>query len=131
MGENCVENGMIESTSLGWGGGAPCLTVFLHLTFDGTGQGFGGYAHDEPVRDAAGKFLRREGTAWGMEWISRVLQTLEVQTWEKLPGTIIRVRRERPGSFGGPIVAIGHAYKDRWFEPQKDLAHLLHSEVTR
>ena len=118
------QNGMIESTSLGWGGGAPCLTVFLHLKFDGTGQGFGGYSHDGPVFDAAGKFLRREGTAWGMEWISRVLQTLEVETWEKLPGTVVRVRRDSDDNWG-TIVAIGHAYKDRWFTPRVDLAHLM------
>jgi hypothetical protein len=117
------EPGKIESTSLGWGGGAPCLTVYLHLVFDGTGQGFGGYAHDRPVKDAAGMFLRREGTAWGMEWIGRVMQTLEVETWEKLPGTIIRARHE--GDRWGKLVAIGHAYKNRWFTPETDLAHLL------
>lgn len=123
------ENGKVRSTSLGWSGGAPCLTAWLHLEFDGSGQGFGGYAHDEPLRDTRGEFLRREGSAWGMEWISRVLSTLEVEAWEQLPGTIVRVRRESPL---GSIVSIGHAYKDRWFTPKSDLAHLLNEpEVIR
>jgi hypothetical protein len=124
-----IENGIIESTSLGWGGGAPCLTVYLHLKFDGAGQGFGGYSHDSPIFDAAGKFLRREGTAWGMEYISRVLTTLEIETWEKLPGTIVRVRREKDR--WGQIEAIGHAYKNRWFAPKADLAYLIPEDAKK
>jgi len=118
-----TENGKIERTSLGWGGGAPVLTAFVHIVFDGTGQGFGGFALDIPIKDSTGKFLRREGTAWGMEFISRILRTLEVDEWEKLPGTIIRVRRI--ARWGSNITAIGHAYKDRWFTPETDLDHLL------
>ncbi len=47
--------------------------------------------------------------------ILRVVQALDVESWEKLPGTLCRVRR-RPG---GDIAAIGHYMRDHWFDYEK------------
>ncbi len=45
--------------------------------------------------------------------IKRVLDTLMLSRWEQIVvGTPIRVRREE----GGSVVAIGHAFQDRWFD---------------
>lgn len=100
------------------------MTAFVHLSGDGWGVGFGGYGLDEPVH-ANGDFVGRRGCAYGMEWIRRVLDVLEVETWEKLPGIVVRVRSE---GFGGRALAIGHAIKERWFDPN-DIRHM--AEVSK
>lgn len=51
---------------------------------------------------------RKDGT----EFIRRVLDLLEVNAWEKLPGTFLRVRAS-----WSKVDAIGHPLKDRWFSP--------------
>ena len=123
------QNGKIESTMLGTEDHG-ILTAFIYCDFGGICQGFGGYGFDQPIKDENGEFLRREGVAWGMEFVRRVLDTLEVHSWEKLPGTPIRVRRSGPNEWSGKIVAIGHFYKDRWFDPKEDLKHLMPKEET-
>lgn len=99
------------------------LTAFLDLDYGGCGQGFGGYGMDRHVpRDPALKDDRRpdrEGVAWGMEFIRRVMSTVGVEKWSKLPGTPIRVRSD-----WGKVHEIGHFIEDRWFHPERDLAHL-------
>lgn len=104
-----VENGIVESTTLGIEDHG-IFTAWLHLTFDGSGQGFGGYALDGVAEGAD----ERPGTAFGCDFILSILRTLQVESWEKLPGTPLRVRRDEPS---GPIVGIGHFVKDRWFFP--------------
>ncbi|HUX00712.1 MAG TPA: hypothetical protein VMY35_07010 [Phycisphaerae bacterium] len=104
------ENGVVESTMLGTEDHG-ILTAWLHLKFNGTGQGFGGYAFD----------------AFGCEFIRQVLKVLKVDSWEKLPGKPLRVRREH---YGGPIVAIGHYIEDRWFVPG-ELANAMCAVVER
>jgi hypothetical protein len=111
-----IKNAKIVSTSLGVEDHG-IFTAYLHLDGGGWGGGFGGYSLDGPVKDTAGKFEGRVGSAFGAEFIRRVLETLEVETWEKLPGTIVRVTSEGLG--GRAATTIGHAYKDRWFDPQK------------
>ena len=54
----------------------------------GTGIGVGGYGMDSPNPTRS---LSRIGTAYGMEWIMRVLRTVGVETWEKLPGSRVLV----------------------------------------
>lgn len=124
MAQMVEKNARIESTMLGVESHG-ILTAFVHVAGDGWGCGFGGYSLDGP-HNVDGKFAGRIGSAFGMEWIRRVLDVLEAQTWETLPGTIVRVRLDEPF---GKIVAIGHAYKERWFTPATDLAHMR--EVTR
>jgi hypothetical protein len=58
---------------------------------------------------------RRVGSAYGMEFISRIISTLEVASWEKLPGTVCRVEHE---GWDGKIIRIGHFMKDKWFDPR-------------
>jgi hypothetical protein len=44
----------------------------------------------------------------------RVLSTVGVDAWEKLPGTPVRVRGGGFGGSSGSIEAIGHYLKDEW-----------------
>lgn len=105
-------NAKIRSTTLGREDHG-IFTAFLNLDYGSSGQSFGGYALDEwcGPRSAEG---RRVGTAYGMEFIAEILRTLEVESWEKLPGTVCRVRCEH-----SKIHAIGHFLKDQWFDPSE------------
>ena len=114
------QNGVIMATMLGFEDHG-IMTAWITCDFGGSGQGFGGFGMDGPIKDADGKHLRREGVAWGMEFLRRVLETLEVREWEQLKGKPIRIRRDEDY---GKIIAIGHFHKDRWFNPDTDIAHL-------
>lgn len=60
-------------------------TAMLHVRYEGSsGQGIGGYALDEPRRDADDRFIGRFGTAEGMQFILAVLRAVGVDSWEKL-----------------------------------------------
>ena len=108
-----IVNARIERTMLGPEDHG-ILTAYLHLVGDCWGQGFGGYgldAWDERKRE-------RVGSAWGMEFIRLVLKVLEVERWEDLPGTIVRVRYADTRHHGS-IEAIGHCLKDQWLNPKE------------
>lgn len=109
-----IENARIKSTMLGTEDHG-CLTCFLALEFANGACGFGGYAFDGYDADEK---ERRGQTGFGAEYIRRLLDVLEVSTWEKLPGTLVRV--ENTG-WGGGVTRVGHYMKDRWFDP-KELA---------
>ena len=49
-----------------------------------------------------------------MEFISKILETLEVDTWEDLPDTYLRVE-----ATSSKVTKIGHILKDQWFDPQE------------
>ncbi len=99
-------NAKIESTNLGTEDHG-CMTFYLMLDYGGAGQGFGGYVLDEFDKEAK----TRRGTAYGTEAIRRVLETVGVSRWEKLPGTPVRVRAEHD-----KVHAIGHYLKDKWLD---------------
>ena len=80
----------IESTMLGIEDHG-ILTAMLHVTYGDGGQGIGGYALDEPIRDDAGKFVGRRGSAYGMEWVRRCMDACGVDSWEKVKGRTILV----------------------------------------
>lgn len=88
----------IESTKLGFFNGA-VLTTWLNVKYgDGMGQGIGGYGLDEPLKYENGETTRR-GTAYGCEFIRRVMVACGVQNWEDIPGRTIFVLT-KPGGHG-------------------------------
>jgi len=77
----------IESTSLGVEDHG-VMTGYLNVSYgNGGAQSIGGYALDE--WDPEQK--RRVGTAYGLEWIARVIEACGVEKWEDLPGRTIFV----------------------------------------
>lgn len=74
------------------------MTCYITMDYGASAQSFGGY------------FLERT------DFLSKILDVLEVRSWEKLPGTPCRVRHD-----SGKIFAIGHFIKDQWFNPGEDL----------
>lgn len=83
--------GRIESTMLGQEDHG-IMTSYLYLDFGGSGQGAGGYGLDT-YEDAPGAG-KRVGTAFGMDLIMRILETVGVSKWEDLVGVQILALRE-------------------------------------
>jgi len=110
MGE--IRNAKITGTTLGYEDHG-ILTCFLHLDYGDSGQGFGGWTLDNPVKDSEGKFINRVGTEAGMMFIKEVIDVLEVKSWEKLKGEYIRVECDHM-----KVYRIGHIIKDNWFDPK-------------
>lgn len=114
-----IENALIESTYFG-GEDHGIMTAYLYLKYDMGGQGFGGYGLDMYNE----KTKEREGTAYGLEFVRRVLETVGVKRWEDLPGKYIRVEHTWT-----KVSKIGHIIQNKWFEPEKDLKRFIPKEV--
>lgn len=99
------KNARIDRTMLGYEDHG-VLTSWIFVDYGGSGQGFGGYALDR----FNPKTKAREGTKFAANYIIGLLQTLGVDTWEKLPGTYCRIY----GDYG-KAEAIGHLLEDKWF----------------
>jgi hypothetical protein len=93
MNDITTQNAIIKQTSLGRED-EEFFSFWLRLDYDGSGQAAGGYCL---------------GGQTGLKIIDEILKVLEVETWEKLPGTFIRVQNTRY-----KVVAIGHIMKDKW-----------------
>lgn len=105
-------NAIIRSTMLGIEDHG-ILSFFLNLDIeDGSGQGFGGWALDNPYKED-GQFIRRVGGSFGADLILQILKTLEVDTWEKLPGIPCRIEHTVSS-----VDSIGHFIKDKWLTPK-------------
>lgn len=102
-----IENGIIESTFLGIEDHG-IMTCTLNISFGLVRQSFGGYSLDNYRDDLD----RRVGTAFGCEFIKKIIETLDVKSFESLVGTYLRVKRD-----AGRIVEIGHIVKSSWFNP--------------
>lgn len=119
--ETEIKNAKIESTMLG-NEDHGIMSFYLYLDYGGAGQGFGGYCLDNPIKDKDGNFIKRQGCAAGMDLIMKILQTLEVGSWEKLPGTVLRVE----GSWN-KITKIGHFMKDKWLDVELHFKEFSHA----
>lgn len=106
-----IENAKITGTFLGVEDHG-IFTAYITVEGAGFGCSFGGYSLDEPIRDSAGKFVKRRGSGFGSEWIKRLLEVLDVPKWEDLKGTVVRIKIDGGGF--GTIKDIGHFMKDRW-----------------
>lgn len=102
-----IKNAKITSVSLGFEDHG-ILTCWLNLDYGGSGQGFGGYGFSHTPKH------KPIGAADFADFIIGILRTLEVETWEKLPGKVIRADAEH-----SKVSRIGHALKDQWFDPQE------------
>jgi hypothetical protein len=93
-----IINARIEGTSLGFERGN--FTCMLHFKYGSTAHGFGGY--------------QLAGSAFGIEFLARVLKAAGVNYYEELRGTLMRIRLD-----GCVITAIGHITDDKWFNPEE------------
>jgi hypothetical protein len=82
----------ITDTFLGWEDHGR-LTVVLTVDYGGSAQGVGGYALDEPLFED-GRFVRRVGTAYGMEFVAQVMRACGVDRWEAVKGRTVYVLQD-------------------------------------
>lgn len=90
-----LRNAIIKKTTLGTEDHG--FTAWLHLEWEGGGQGFGGYG----LNGAAASVF-----------IQGVLNTVGVYYWEELPGKHVRIE-----SNSSRISRIGHILRNKWFDP--------------
>lgn len=103
------EIGRIKSTHLGdEDHGIFSVNVEFEFGPRGMGsiQGTGHRGTDSPTKSTHFRYGEdRIGTAWGMEFIRRFVQTVGSGSWENLPGATVFVLRDKGDSFG-PIKGI-------------------------
>lgn len=93
----------IENTHLGEDHGV--LTAYLFVDYgEGGKQGIGGYSLDRYNRETE----QRVGTAYGCEFIRRLMLACGVSTWEKLSGRTVYAicNRAEPAGFGHKVIGI-------------------------
>ncbi len=96
--------GTITRTMLGYEDHG-IFTAMLTFDFGGSGQGAGGYCLDRPKRDGES---RRMGTAYGLDHIIAILDTVAVSSWEELKGrTAYALRADDYGLIQG----LAHPFK--------------------
>ena len=102
-----IKNAKITGTMLGIEDHG-IMTFMLHLKYgESSSQGAGGYGLDE-YRKTLDK---RVGTAFGMELVKAVLATVGVDTWEELPGKMIRVKADHQ-----KVHAIANVLEENWLD---------------
>jgi hypothetical protein len=95
----------IRSVKLGWEDHG-IFTCMVDLDYGGSGQGAGGYCLDEP-RHADGEFIGRFGTAFGMQWIIRLMRAVGVEDFSQIKGkTVIALRDERDDGYNAKVVGL-------------------------
>lgn len=106
----------VESTKLGWEDHG-ILTAYLTLKWEGSGVSFGGYGLDEP-KDRDLRDYTRAGTAYGLDHIMRIIETVGVESWEKIKGAKVIAFFGSENSWGSQIIAIGGLDNGKVFDPK-------------
>ena len=109
-----IKNGKIESVKL-YREVHGILTFSIMIQAYRCGFDYGGYALDEP-----GENYERVYSASGLEAIARIMDTVEVNAWEDLPGKYIRWIDD---GLGKPVDIIGHIIDDKWFNIREFFAN--------
>lgn len=103
--------GTIGSTRLGYEDHG-ILTASIDVKGDGWGVGVGGFCLDEPAERGNFKAGRR-GTAYGLDHIIRLMETVGVDRWEKLPGQQVIVLYEGRAGWGGRSIGLAGTTNDK------------------
>lgn len=101
----------IESTSLGFEDHG-ILTAMLHCSWQGGGVGVGGFCLDQP-KDKNSRDYSRAGTAYGLDHIIRLIETVGVGSWEKLTGREVIVLFKGKSMLGATAAGIAGVTNDK------------------
>lgn len=104
-----IKNAIIESTMLGREDHG-IMTFMLFVKFDScVSCGVGGYSLDQYDPDTKTRVFK----AKSMEVISKILDVVGADSWEKLPGKYIRFE---DNGWGSRITKIGNIIEDKWID---------------
>ena len=107
-----IENALITNVDLSMADYG-CFT--LSMTLDGGGWGvvYGGYCLGKGYLGADDDFF--DGSAAGMEYIMRIMDTVGVEKIQDLKGKYVRVATK---GWGSSVKIIGNILKDQWFDAE-------------
>ena len=117
-----IVNARIESTMLGYESHG-VMTFFLYLKRENVHQGFGGYGLDMYDQEQKKRVSHK---IFGYT-VSRILEVVGVDSWEKLNGKYIRMELDS-NSWGARVIGIGNILKDIWFYPEEEYKCLIEAE---
>ena len=107
-----IENALIEKVDLSMADYG-CLTLAMTLQGGGWGVTYGGYCLGKGYLGADDDFF--DGSAAGMEYLMRIMDTVGVERFQDLKGKYVRVATR---GWGDQVKIIGNILKDKWFDAE-------------
>ncbi len=107
-----IENALITNVDLSMADHG-CLTLAMTLQGDGWGVVYGGYCLGKGYLGADDDFF--SGSAAGMEYLMRIMDTVGVERFQDLKGKYVRVATK---GWGSQVKIIGNILKDKWFDAE-------------
>lgn len=107
-----IENALIEKVDLSMADHG-CLTLAMTLQGGGWGVVYGGYCLGRGYLGADDDFF--DGSAAGMEYLMRIMDTVGVERFQDLKGKYVRVATK---GWGDSVKIIGNIIKDQWFDAE-------------
>ena len=107
-----IENALITNVDLSMADHG-CLTLAMTLKGGGWGVVYGGYCLGKGYLGAADDFFG--GSAAGMEYLIRIMDTVGVEKFQDLKGKYVRVAAK---GWGNSVKIIGNIIKDKWFDAE-------------
>jgi hypothetical protein len=107
-----IENALIEKVDLSMADHG-CLTLAMTLQGGSWGVVYGGYCLGKGYLGAKDDFF--DGSAAGMEYLMRIMDTVGVERFQDLKGKYVRVATK---GWGGSVKIIGNVLKDQWFDAE-------------
>ena len=90
-----------------------CFTLAMTLEGGSWGVVYGGYCLGKGYLGADDEFF--DGSAAGMEYLMRIMDTVGVERFQDLKGKYVRVATK---GWGDCVKIIGNILKDQWFDPE-------------
>lgn len=107
-----IENALITNVDLSMADHG-CFTLAMTLDGGGWGVVYGGYSLGSGYLGADDDYFN--GSAAGMEYLMRIMDTVGVERFQDLKGKYVRVATK---GGGGPVKIIGNIIKDQWFDAE-------------
>lgn len=107
-----IENALITNVDLSMADHG-CLTLAMTLEGGGWGVVYGGYCLGKGYLGADDDFF--DGSAAGMEYLIRIMDTVGVEKFQDLKGKYVRVANK---GWGSSVKIIGNIIKDKWFDAE-------------
>lgn len=107
-----IENALITNVDLSMADHG-CFTLAMTLEGGGWGVVYGGYCLGKGYLGADDDFFN--GSAAGMEYLIRIMDTVGVEKFQDLKGKYVRVATK---GLGSSVKIIGNIIKDKWFDAE-------------
>lgn len=107
-----IENALITNVDLSMADHG-CITLAMTLEGGGWGVVYGGYCLGKGYLGADDDFF--DGSAAGMEYLIRIMDTVGVEKFQDLKGKYVRVANK---GWGSSVKIIGNIIKDKWFDTE-------------